>query len=87
MTKIEGKGKEASSAPLRILVAEDEAIIRLDLVEMLTDAGYQVVAEATNGIEAIAYAKEHIPDIAILDVKMPEPVSYTHLTLPTKRIV
>ena len=61
-----------SPAPLRILVAEDEAIIRLDLVEMLTDAGYQVVAEATNGVEAIALAKEHLPDIAILDVKMPE---------------
>ena len=79
MTKTDGKatgkdgGKDAAkSAPLRILVAEDEAIIRLDLVEMLTEAGYQVVAEATNGIEAIAFAKEHLPDIAILDVKMPE---------------
>ena len=60
------------ATPLRILVAEDEAIIRLDLVEMLTDAGYEVVAEATNGVEAIALAKEHLPDIAILDVKMPE---------------
>ena len=66
------KSEAGSSARLRILVAEDEAIIRLDLVEMLTDAGYQVVAEATNGVEAIALAKEHLPDIAILDVKMPE---------------
>ena len=66
------KSEANSHAPLRILVAEDEAIIRLDLVEMLTDAGYQVVAEATNGVEAIALAKEHLPDIAILDVKMPE---------------
>jgi len=56
----------------RILVAEDEALIRLDLVEMLTEAGYEVVAQATNGIEAIALAKEHKPDLAILDVKMPE---------------
>ncbi len=56
----------------RILVAEDEAIIRLDLVEMLTEAGYTVVAQATNGVEAIALAKEHQPDLAILDVKMPE---------------
>jgi len=56
----------------RILVAEDEAIIRLDLVEMLTEAGYTVVAEATNGLEAIALAEEHKPDLAILDVKMPE---------------
>ena len=71
MTKLEGK-EASQSVPLRILVAEDEAIIRLDLVEMLTDAGYQVVAEATNGVEAIALAKEHLPDIAILDVKMPE---------------
>ena len=63
MTQAEAKGK-APSAPLRILVAEDEAIIRLDLVEMLTDAGYQVVAEATNGVEAIAFAKEHLPDLA-----------------------
>ncbi len=56
----------------RILVAEDEAIIRLDLVEMLSEAGYTVVAEAANGVEAIALAKEHRPDLAILDVKMPE---------------
>jgi len=56
----------------RILVAEDEAIIRLDLVEMLTEAGYEVVAQATNGVEAIALAKEFNPDLAILDVKMPE---------------
>ena len=56
----------------RILVAEDEALIRLDLVEMLTEAGYEVVAQATNGVEAIALAKEHKPDLAILDVKMPE---------------
>ena len=72
MTPTDAKGKAAPSAPLRILVAEDEAIIRLDLVEMLTDAGYQVVAEATNGLEAITYAREFLPDIAILDVKMPE---------------
>jgi len=62
----------APVGPLRILVAEDEAIIRLDLVEMLTEAGYHVVAEATNGLEAIELAAEHRPDIAILDVKMPE---------------
>ena len=60
------------SAPVRILVAEDEAIIRLDLVEMLVEAGYVVVAQATNGVEAIALAEEHKPDLAILDVKMPE---------------
>jgi two-component system, response regulator PdtaR len=62
----------SSSSSPRILVAEDEAIIRLDLVEMLTEAGYTVVAQASNGVEAIALAHEHKPDLAILDVKMPE---------------
>ncbi len=61
--------KEKSA--IRILVAEDEALIRMDLVEMLQEAGYQVVAQATNGEEAIALATEHNPDLAILDVKMP----------------
>jgi response regulator NasT len=55
----------------RILVAEDEAIIRMDLIEMLQGAGYEVVAAATNGQEAIDLATEHKPDLAILDVKMP----------------
>jgi len=56
---------------VRILVAEDEALIRMDMVEMLQEAGYEVVAQATNGEEAIALALEHQPDLAILDVKMP----------------
>jgi response regulator NasT len=56
---------------VRILVAEDEALIRMDLVEMLQEAGYNVVAQATNGEEAITLATEHQPDLAILDVKMP----------------
>ena len=56
----------------RILVAEDETIIRLDLVEMLTEAGYEVVAQAENGAVAVELAKLHNPDLAILDVKMPE---------------
>jgi len=59
-----------SSAP-RIIVAEDEALIRMDLVEMLTEAGYAVVGQASNGQEAISLAKELKPDLAILDVKMP----------------
>ena len=63
------EAKEKSA--IRILVAEDEALIRMDLVEMLQEAGYEVVAQATNGEEAIALATEHIPDLAILDVKMP----------------
>ena len=56
---------------VRVLVAEDETIIRLDLVEMLTEAGYEVVAQAENGAIAIEMAKEFKPDLAILDVKMP----------------
>ncbi|MFM2214749.1 MAG: hypothetical protein RJA88_118 [Actinomycetota bacterium] len=60
-----------SKTAVRILVAEDEALIRMDLVEMLQEAGYEVVAQATNGEEAIALATEHHPDLAILDVKMP----------------
>ena len=63
--------ESTQSAPVRILVAEDEALIRMDLVEMLQEAGYEVVAQATNGEEAIALATEHQPDLAILDVKMP----------------
>ncbi len=56
---------------IRILVAEDEALIRMDLVEMLIEAGYEVVAEASDGAQAIELAQLHKPDLAILDVKMP----------------
>jgi response regulator NasT len=56
---------------IRILVAEDEALIRMDLVEMLNEAGYEVVAEASDGAQAIELAQLHKPDLAILDVKMP----------------
>lgn len=59
-----------ANAP-RIVVAEDEALIRMDLVEMLTESGYEVVGQASNGQEAIALVKELKPDLAILDVKMP----------------
>ena len=55
----------------RILGAEDEALIRMELVEMLAEAGYEVVAQATNGAEAIELAELHKPDLAILDVAMP----------------
>jgi len=56
---------------VRILVAEDETIIRLDLRALLEKAGLEVCAEARDGIEAVALAREHEPDLAILDVKMP----------------
>jgi response regulator NasT len=61
----------ADKSPVRILVAEDEALIRMDLVEMLREAGYEVVAEAADGAQAIELAQLHKPDLAILDVKMP----------------
>jgi len=62
---------ERTQEPVRIVVAEDEALIRMDLVEMLGEAGYLVVAQASDGAEAIALVAEHKPDLAILDVKMP----------------
>ena len=54
-----------------VVIAEDEAIVRLDLREILEEEGYQVVGEASRGDEAVALVKEHKPDLAILDVKMP----------------
>ena len=56
---------------IRILVAEDEAIIRLDLVETLREEGYDVVAEVGRGDEALRLIEEMSPDLAILDVRMP----------------
>ncbi|MFM9098814.1 MAG: ANTAR domain-containing response regulator [Actinomycetota bacterium] len=56
----------------RILIAEDETLIRMDLAEMLRENGYEVIGEATNGEEAIMLANELKPDLAILDVKMPK---------------
>jgi response regulator NasT len=67
----QSSSKSSTSPATRILVAEDETLIRMDLVEMLTEAGYQVIAQATNGQEAIELAHEHKPDLAILDVQMP----------------
>jgi len=55
----------------RVLIAEDEALIRLDLAEMLTEEGYDVVAEAGDGEAAVRLAEEHRPDLIILDIKMP----------------
>lgn len=55
---------------LRILLADDEALIRLDLREMLTEVGHEIVGEAANGQEAVQLAQELHPDIVIMDVKM-----------------
>ena len=65
------KASNVATPRIRILVAEDEALIRMDLVEMLGEAGYEVVAEAADGAQAIELAQLHKPDLAILDVKMP----------------
>ena len=56
---------------MRILLAEDETIIRLDLRGLLERAGYEVVAEARDGEEAVALARQEEPDLAVMDVKMP----------------
>lgn len=57
--------------PTRVVVAEDEAIIRMDLRELLQEEGYEVVAECGRGDEAVALVREHAPDVALLDIKMP----------------
>ena len=57
---------------LKILLADDEALLRLDLREMLTDAGHEIVAEAANGLEAVELAKSLRPELVIMDVKMPK---------------
>ncbi|MBM3721795.1 MAG: response regulator [Actinobacteria bacterium] len=63
---------DSKSATKRILIAEDETLIRMDLAEMLRESGYEVVGEATNGEEAVNLAKELKPDLSILDVKIPK---------------
>ncbi len=54
-----------------VVIAEDEAIVRLDLREILEESGFEVVGETGRGDEAVALAKEHRPDLVILDIKMP----------------
>ena len=57
--------------PTRVVVAEDEAIIRMDLRELLGEEGYEVVAECGRGDEAVSLVREFRPDVALLDIKMP----------------
>ncbi|MAS55430.1 response regulator [Nocardioides sp.] len=60
-----------TAARRTVVIAEDETLIRMDLAEMLTEEGYDVVGQAGDGARAIELATEHRPDLVILDVKMP----------------
>jgi response regulator NasT len=55
----------------RVIVAEDESLIRLDIVETLRENGFEVVAEAADGEQAVALVREHKPDLLVMDIKMP----------------
>jgi len=66
-------GRPAPTLPRpRVVVAEDEALIRLDLVELLTDEGYEVVGQASDGQSAVQMARDLDPDLVVLDIKMPK---------------
>ncbi len=57
--------------PTRVVIAEDEAIIRLDLREILEEEGYEIVGETGRGDEAVELVRQHLPDVVILDIRMP----------------
>lgn len=57
---------------LRVLIADNESIIRMDLKELLEEAGHEVVAEAVDGLKAVELTRKHKPDLVIMDIKMPE---------------
>ncbi len=61
----------AAARGLRIVIAEDETLIRVDLAEMLAESGYRVVGQASNGEQAVDLARDLRPDLVIMDVKMP----------------
>ena len=64
--------ENASNAPRRVVVAEDESLIRLDIVEILRDNGFDVVGEAGDGETAVQLATELRPDLVVMDVRMPQ---------------
>jgi len=68
--KAEAK-EEATMSSKRAVVAEDEVLIRMDIVETLQEGGYEVVGEAGNGEEGLNLAREHTPDVVVMDIKMP----------------
>ena len=65
------KNESVGSPKLRVVVAEDESLIRIDIVEILRDNGFDVVGEAGDGEKAVALAEELRPDLVVMDVKMP----------------
>ncbi len=72
MSVMTGPTTDTGATPARrVLIAEDEALIRMDLAEMLRDEGYDIVGEAGDGQEAVELAEQHKPDLVIMDVKMP----------------
>ena len=72
MTGAKARTSDPNATPLRVVIAEDEALIRLDLREMLTEEGFDVVGEAADGEQAVALATELNPDLVICDIKMPK---------------
>lgn len=71
MDAMTGTSTDPATTSHRVLIAEDEALIRLDLAEMLREEGYDVVGEASDGQEAVELAEQLRPDLVIMDIKMP----------------
>ena len=63
---------QGNNRKLRIVIADNESLIRLDIREMLEDAGHEVVGEAVNGRKAVELTRQHRPDLVLMDIKMPE---------------
>ena len=72
---------QAGAERKRVLIAEDEALIRLDLAEMLVEEGYDVVGEAGDGVEAVECAARLKPDLVLLDVQLPDMDGFEIATL------